>query len=93
MRGAHIEAVAVLSTAHLPQHEARTIEALINENVLIGMKRDEGFMLFNRQTNQLEDYSLDNLHFLLNLAQQESVDWLMFDRDGPELPAVKTWQW
>ena len=93
MRGADIEAVAVLSTAHLPQHEARTIEALIAENVLIGMQREEGFMLFNRQSNKLEDYSLDNLHFLLNLAQHESVDWLMFDRDGPELPSIKTWHW
>lgn len=95
MKGASFEKLAVISTSHLPKKECVAVEEAVSSNWLTGMERLEGFMIYTNQWDDLVCERHPNLSSLLKMAQQEGVEWLMFDRDGPQLEdeSVPTFDW
>ena len=83
------ERIGVLSTAHIPEGEAPQIADRLAAGQLVGMQREEGFILFT--DIQHEDVPVTAA--LLEKARHNGFDWLMLDADGDILDELPTYNW
>jgi len=85
-----VEPMAIVSTAHLPPQEAsEIIPAKIKRRELIGMEREEGFLLC---TNQL-DPDLVVMSSLLGFFKGRGFNWVMFDCDADMVDDLPEYEW
>ena len=90
----------VLSTAHL----ARDTCEIYLSNIVSGLERgsiiafdklDAGFFVYvpkRPDTTDAPDVPLE-LRSACHVARREGCRWIMFDRDGPELDELPTYEW
>jgi len=83
------ERMAVLSTGHLPHHEAQLVEQLLKEGDLTGMTRDEGWLLYVRRCSD----RLPILTFILGFAAGQGCTWVLFDCDAEPSDEFELHDW
>ncbi|MFZ4748623.1 MAG: hypothetical protein ACOYLK_17350 [Sphingomonas sp.] len=97
-----ISGLAVLSTAHMPAAERDTIEVLIAAAPVIDGRQTIAFHGIEVETHSfgfflntglvVEDERPSEvsatLWHILNEAERQGCDWVLFDRDEPTSPAL-----
>lgn len=86
-----IEKMLVISTGHLPKEVMDDTLAQIDNRIYIGMTREEGCLLHIPST-EIEKYSPD-LYYIMEFAQHQQCEWVLFDRDGPTYNNLPTFDW
>ncbi len=85
------ERMAVLSTGHLPQKEAVLVTKMLKSGDLIGMEREEGWLLHTRTSNTSD--LLTALTYILGFAAGQGFVWVLFDRDAEPADEFEVYDW
>lgn len=95
-----IERILGACTSHLTRGEAFTELSILNRSTL---SRDEGFLIHTRldeaaEPDQLERWGEEKnisntAKEVFKLARELNCEWVLFDRDGPELDGIGTYDW
>ena len=93
--GLTVEQMALISTAHVPESEANSISAGLEDGSgsSIGMVRDEGFLV---HTGGDEDECADAYPQLAALRRHFAAmgyPWILFDRDADRVPGLAEFDW
>ena len=95
-----ISGLAVLSTAHMPPADRGAVEALIAAAAIIDGRQTIAFHGIAVETHSFgfflntglvvedkrPDEVSDTLWHILNEAERQGCDWVLFDRDEPTSP-------
>lgn len=83
------ERMAVLSTAHLAHEEVGRIADAFDTHALIGMGRDEGFLIHTDSPSE----HFPHLAFVQGYLLGAGFVWALFDRDAMEVDELPTHHW
>lgn len=87
------ETLAVISTAHLPEVEAKRIPTAIERRLvggITGMSREEGFLIY---TKQVIDNDLPHLNYILGFLRATGFVWVLFDCDAEAIEDLEVFNW
>lgn len=94
------EKMAVLSTAHLPKEAFDVIKDALNRDILLGMTRNEGVLLYMQQPDpyahsDCSEYSEELIpyYYLAGLLMGNGYLWVLFDRDAEIVDGLNTYNW
>lgn len=87
------ERMAVISTAHLPELEARYINKYIDMGMLIGMHREAGWLIFVDKEIDNDIDELPNLTSIMQVLKEQGFIWVMFDRDAATTDIFTIYNW
>jgi hypothetical protein len=97
-----IHRMLVVSTAHCTEEEAERFTSFYelgsdeNHQWMASFVRDEGWIVYTDQYFRRDhgfDGLSDGLRGILEIAYEQGVDWVMFDRDADLILGVPFYEW
>lgn len=87
------ERMAVLSTGHVPFEESIHIGVLIDDGDIIGMCRDEGWLVHTTPLRESCRGLVPQLNYVLGYLRAKGFDWVLFDRDAGGTDELDAYDW
>ncbi|WP_028492635.1 hypothetical protein [Thioalkalivibrio sp. ALE19] len=87
------ELMAVISTGHLPYREAQSVTQGLKDGPLIGMEREEGFLILADPLHSDDKHAFPQLDSILDCFHKRGFEWVLFDRDGAKVEAFPVFDW
>lgn len=85
--------MAVLSTGHVPFEESIHIGVLIDDGDIIGMCRDEGWLVHTTPLRESCRGLVPQLNYVLGYLRAKGFDWVLFDRDAGGTDELDAYDW
>lgn len=85
----------VVSTAHVPEAEAKKISAAIEDGAINGMQREEGWFIHIETgiSNDVIAAQMPGLHGVLTHFSQQPFEWVLFDCDAHTVEGLEVFDW